>query len=311
VIQIVTKVLTIPNDETIGYREAGTGGRTVLLIHGNMTSSKHWDILMSALPHGYHLLAVDLRGFGTSSYHNRIESIQDFSEDVAQFATCLDLNSFSMIGWSLGGAVAMQFAIDHGEKVEKLVLIESIGLQGYPVLRKDGLGQPIAGEFLTTRDELARDPNIAATARAIEEEDRAYLRRLWDLLIYTHNRPEEKKYEEYLDDILTQRNTVDVAYACTRFNISRENNGVVDGDGSVSKIHTPTLVIHGDRDAVVPLETAREIARGINGGRTRLEVLEDSGHSPLIDNLEGLVGLIAGFLGDGSMTNEKGREYRA
>jgi len=290
------KVVTIPNGETIGYREAGTGGRTVLLIHGNMTSSKHWDILMSAFPHGYHLFAVDLRGFGMSSYHNRIESIQDFSEDVAQFTNCLDLNSFSMIGWSLGGAVAMQFAIDHGEKLGKLVLIESIGLQGYPVFRKDAHGLPIPGALLTTRDELAHDPYIAAIARAIEGGDRAYLKRLWDTIVYTHHQPTTRKYEEYLDDVLTQRNTVDVAYAYSRFNISHENNGVDDGTGGVSKIQTPTLVIHGDRDTVVPLETARQIVRGIDDGRVRLEILEDSGHSPLIDSLERLVGLIATFL---------------
>jgi len=298
------KVVTIPNGETIGYRETGTGERTVVLIHGNMASSKHWDILMSAFPCGYHLFAVDLRGFGMSSYHNRIETIQDFSEDVAQFTNCLDLNSFSMIGWSLGGAVAMQFAIDHGTKVEKLVLIESMGLQGYPVSRKDTHGLPIPGAFLSTRDELAQDPCIAATARAIEGGDRAYFKKLWESFVYTHQHPPTQKYEEYLNDVFSQRNTVDVAYAYTRFNISYQNNGVADGDGSVSKIRTPTLVIHGDRDEVIPLETAREIARGIGAGRARLEILEDSGHSPLIDAPERLVALIAGFLERGAPVSD-------
>jgi len=44
--EITLKSIRIPNGETIGYRESGTGDKILLLVHGNMTSSKHWDVLM-------------------------------------------------------------------------------------------------------------------------------------------------------------------------------------------------------------------------------------------------------------------------
>jgi 2-hydroxy-6-oxonona-2,4-dienedioate hydrolase len=51
----------LSNGETLGYREAGKGTKVLLLIHGNMTSSKHWDILMDEIQHQYKIYAVDLR----------------------------------------------------------------------------------------------------------------------------------------------------------------------------------------------------------------------------------------------------------
>ena len=62
--------------------------------------------------------------------------------------------------------------------------------------------------------------------------NKLYYRTVWNLLIYTHNQPEPDSYEKYLDDMLTQRNFVDVNYALITFNISDEHNGVV---GEVSK----------------------------------------------------------------------------
>lgn len=58
--------------------------------------------------------------------------------------------------------------------------------------------------------------------------NKLYYRTVWNLLIYTHNQPEPDRYEKYLDDMLTQRNFVDVNYALITFNISDEYNGVVE-----------------------------------------------------------------------------------
>ena len=56
--------------------------------------------------------------------------------------------------------------------------------------------------------------------------NKLYYRTVWNLLIYTHNQPEPDWYEKYLDDMLTQRNFVDVNYALITFNISDEHNGL-------------------------------------------------------------------------------------
>ncbi|EOD00335.1 alpha/beta fold hydrolase [Caldisalinibacter kiritimatiensis] len=294
--EVVLKSVELPNGETLGYRETVKGEKIVLLVHGNMTSSKHWDILIDRLPEKYKIYAVDLRGFGKSTYNKPINSIKDFSEDIKLFVDELGIKGFTIAGWSTGGGVSMQFTADYPEYVEKLILVESVGIKGYPIYKKDEKGQPIVGELLKTKKEIAKDPvQVLPVLNAYANKDKNYLRNLWNMLIYTHNQPSEERYEEYLDDMLTQRNLVDVDYALLTFNISNENNGVVDGTGDVDKINVPTLVIQGDRDYVVPMNMGKEIAVSI-GDNAKLVIMEDSGHSPLIDNLDKLTNVIVDFI---------------
>src|SRR3954452_2341820 len=84
-VSVTMKEVILPNGETLAYRERDGGELKVLLIHGNMTSSKHWDIVLDRMDAKYKLYAVDLRGFGNSSYKNPIMSIKDFSDDVKLF----------------------------------------------------------------------------------------------------------------------------------------------------------------------------------------------------------------------------------
>ena len=75
--QYPVNTLTLKNGETIAYREAGKGEKTLLLIHGNMSSSVHWQPLMEALETEYRLVAPDMRGFGDSSYHKPFDSLRE------------------------------------------------------------------------------------------------------------------------------------------------------------------------------------------------------------------------------------------
>jgi len=294
--KILLKTVTLPNGETLGYRETGTGNNILLLIHGNMTSSRHWDILMENFPGEHKLIAVDLRGFGNSSYRRRISSLKDFSDDVALFAEALGLKQPAVAGWSTGGAVAMQLAANHPAYVRKLILMESVGIKGYPLPKSDENGQPVFGEFLKTHGDIVNDPKILKVVNAFTERNKAFLKAVWNNLIYTQKQPSPEHYEDYLEDILTQRNLSDVYYALTVFNISEESNGVVPGTGEVKHIKAPTLILHGDRDMVIFEDTAREIQSAL-GDHAKLVILENCGHSPLIDAPEQCIRHIADFIG--------------
>ena len=294
--KLEVKPIQLPNGETVGFREAGSGHSVLLLIHGNMISSRHLEPLMVNFPPQFRLIAIDLPGFGISSYKNHISSFKDLSETVRQFADQFRLTQFSMLGWSMGGGVAMQFASDYPERVKQLILLGSIGVKGYQILRKDKDGNPIAGAFLKTREDIASDPiQVAPILKAYRTRNKEYLRWVWDMLVYTDNKPADREYGEYLEDMLTQRNYVDIYFAMSRFNISHQNNGVVDGTGAVDKIVIPTLVIHGEKDRVIHQQTAREIVNSI-GSNAELVILRDTGHSPLVDNLIGTVSVITEFM---------------
>lgn len=293
---IMINKVTLSNGETIGYREIGNGNKILVLVHGNMTSSKHFEILMEELKEDYKIYAMDLRGFGLSSYNARINSLKDFSEDLKEWVDILGLNKFSLAGWSTGGGIIMQFAADHQEYVEKLVLIESVGIKGYPMFIKDENGQPILTQQIKTREEIAEDPiQVVPVLDAYASKNKEYMKMLWNMVIYTHNKPSEELYDEYVDDMFTQRNLVDVDYALVVFNISEEHNGVVEGNSLVNKIEVPTLVLQGDRDYVVPRYMGEGIAEGI-GENAKLVIIENCGHSPLVDAMPVLVKEIKEFI---------------
>ncbi|PNR90986.1 alpha/beta fold hydrolase [Petrotoga sp. HWHPT.55.6.3] len=237
---ILLKKVELPNGETMGYRYKQGGEKTLLLIHGNMTSSKHWDVFMESFDSDYTIYAPDLRGFGISTYNNPIDSLDGFEEDLKLFVDKLGLSKFDLMGWSTGGGVCMIFAADYSNYVDKLILLESVGTRGYPILKKDEKGKPIKGEFLKTKEEIAQDPvQVIPILSAYSNKDKNFLKVVWEATIYTHHKPEPQKYEEYLDDMLTQRNLVDVDYALATFNISDDYNGIKQGDGRAKNIKCP------------------------------------------------------------------------
>ncbi|GAA0816184.1 intracellular short-chain-length polyhydroxyalkanoate depolymerase [Clostridium tertium] len=287
------KKVTLLNGETIAYRESGEGEKTLLLIHGNMTSSRHWDILTEKIKEKYKILAVDMRGFGQSSYNSPINSLNDFAKDIEELLDILKVDICSAIGWSTGGGVALELAANIPEKIEKVILLESVGVKGYPIFKKDSNGQP-TDELLKTKNEIAEDPiQVKPVLNALAAKNKEFYRKLWNMAIYTHNKPNDELYEEYLDDMLTQRNLVDVDYALVYFNITNESNGVNNGSDKCKLVKAPVLILQGNHDYVVPMSMAEDTNKFI--GNSRIVVL-NSGHSPMIDCMNTLIEEIYDFI---------------
>ncbi|RBW70705.1 alpha/beta fold hydrolase [Bacillus taeanensis] len=290
--KVELKAVELPNGEKIGYREREGGEEVVLLIHGNMTSSKHWDLVLEHMNEKYKLYAVDLRGFGTSSYNEPINSIKDFSEDIKQFVDGLGLEQFSILGWSTGGAVGMQFAANYPQYMNKLLLLAPASTRGYPMANLSTI-PPTRYE---TKQEIEGDltRTIPITA-AYKMKNTEFLRSIWDALIYTDNKPEEKRYEEYLEDMITQRNLADVYHALNTFNISKHHNGVTEGTGEAANIEAPVYVLWGENDKVISKEMIDEVIEDL-GDKAALIILKGCGHSPPIDDLGQLLTAVESVL---------------
>jgi pimeloyl-ACP methyl ester carboxylesterase len=297
IVAIVTlNKVEISNGETLGYRERAGGEDVILLVHGNMTSSKHWDLVLENINPTYKVYAVDLRGFGISTYNQSIDSLKDFATDLKLFVDALKLRSFSLMGWSTGGGVALQFAADHPIYVEKLILLASASTRGYPFLQADETGASKYRVRLKTKEEIAQDTaKTIPVQTAYQTGNKEFLRKLWNTLIYTQNLPSQERYEEYLEDMLTQRNLVDVYHALNTFNISKQHNGLTQGTGDVEKIQAPTLVLQGKKDRVVLPSMAEEIVEDL-GDKAELIYFENSGHSPLVDDIDQLLKTVTEFL---------------
>jgi pimeloyl-ACP methyl ester carboxylesterase len=294
-----TKVLehvTLSNDETLSYRKRGGGEEIVVLIHGNMTSSKHWDLLIEAMDERFTIYAVDMRGFGQSTYKQRITSIKDFSDDIKLWVDALSLKDFTLIGWSTGGNVAMQFCADYPGYAQRLVLFASGSTRGYPFFGANVDGTPDFTNRLTTLEQIEQDSvKTIPMQQMYDTENREGLKFVWNSAIYTHNQPDPVRYEQYVDDMLTQRNLADVYHALNVFNISAIDNDVVKGTNQVKDITIPTLILYGDRDFVVPEAMTNEIISDFNN-RAQVQKLVNCGHSPLVDCLTETTNVIEQFI---------------
>ena len=280
-------------NEILAYREGGIGKRNIMLIHGNMSSSAHFNHLMDALYDDFRIYAVDLRGFGHSSYHERFDSLKELSEDLEILIDKLRLKDLEVLGWSTGGGIALHLAIDNPDVVKRVILLESVGITGYPMFKKDANGQAILTELLMTKEDIECDPlQVAPVLKAIANQDADFYKMLWNAAIYTAgNQPATGDYDYYVEEMLLQRNLVDIDYALTRFNLSHENNGYNTGSGEIDKIKCPVLIIQGDKDIVVPMDMAKGIHNALKNN-SKLVVLENSGHNPMVDKLEKVVELI-------------------
>jgi len=124
--------------ERVGDDAAASAEDTVVLVHGNVSSSLFWQELMQDLPSDLRVIAVDLRGFGDteSAPVDATRGVRDFSDDLSATLRSLGLETAHLVGWSMGGGVVMQYAIDH--PVLSLTLQAPVSPYGFGGTRRDG-----------------------------------------------------------------------------------------------------------------------------------------------------------------------------
>jgi pimeloyl-ACP methyl ester carboxylesterase len=123
-------------------------GAPVIFIHGNASSATFWEETMLALPSDYRGLAPDLRGYGLTEAQpiDATRGARNWTDDLAALLDALGLERAHLVAWSLGGAVAMQFAIDHPARVRSLTLQAPVSPYGFGGT-KDLRGTPCYPDF--------------------------------------------------------------------------------------------------------------------------------------------------------------------
>lgn len=289
--------VALPNKEVLGYRERDGGEKVVILVHGNMNSSKNWDVLIEKMDPTYKIYAIDQRGFGVSSYLEPVTSISDFSDDLKQFVDCLNLNDFVLVGWSLGGPVCMQFVADHSSYCSQLILLASGSTRGYPFFGTDSNGRIDVTKRLKSFEEIKEDEGrTKAVQAAYDRQDKEFIKTVWDSFLYNNNQPSKERYDEYIKECLNQRNLAESYQALNLFNISRVNNGLTEGTNQAKDIDIPVLVIRGTDDLSVTERMTEEILTDLNESIVEYKELQGCGHAPLIDDLDSLLATMEGFI---------------
>lgn len=119
---------------------SGEASGTVVFIHGNVSSSLFYQPTMLALPASWRALAVDLRGFGGTEVLpvDARRGLRDFADDIVAVVDALGVDRFHLVGWSMGGGVAMQVTIDHSARVASLTLESPVSPYGFGGTALDG-----------------------------------------------------------------------------------------------------------------------------------------------------------------------------
>ena len=245
----------------IYYIVKGDGPETLLLVHGNVSSTEYWDKFLNILPSQYRAVALDLRGCGLTEHPPDGYNIPQFVEDVNQFASQLKLTRFHLLGHSMGGMTSMLFTLKHLEKVQTLALLDSV---------------PANGLFL--------NEEVRSYFRVIME-DRAALRQIMEQMVVPFG--EGPSFVE---------RATEIAFACApqTFTENPESMHQTNFISELSQITAPTLIIHGKDDAVIPLEFMVPTMKAIVDAQ--VIIFTRCGHSPQVEYPKQFAETYLGFI---------------
>lgn len=240
--------------------EGSRNARALILVHGFAASVHAWRPWVERLSADYRLIAIDLPGHGlTETPAGYRASLEGNAELVNALATHLGVDRFVLAGNSMGGAVSLAYAMKHPERLDGLVLVDAAGWPGErnagpPPLVFALLNNDIARSLMKLIDPrlLARDGLKAAYIDpALINE--ALVDRYANLAMA----------EGHRDVLLTQDSRANPPWTPQSF----------------QQIRTPTLVMTGEKDAIIPADNSRAIAAAIPGAY--LVTYPEGGHVPM------------------------------
>jgi pimeloyl-ACP methyl ester carboxylesterase len=245
----------------VSYRMAGHGP-TIVLIHGIAGSSTTWKAVMPALAEHHTVIAPDLLGHGQSAKPRGDYSLGAYASGVRDLLAALGEERVTLVGHSLGGGVAMQFAYQFPERAQRLVLVASGGLgkEVSPLLKAVTLpGAEYVLPLLLHRRirEVVERPGVMARRVGWQPSDT--LAEVWRSYTTLTDRHGQKAF------IHTVRSVIDLG-----------GQRVSAHDRLYLAEAVPTLIVWGDADRIIPVAHAHAAVEAMPG--SRLEILEGAGH---------------------------------
>jgi pimeloyl-ACP methyl ester carboxylesterase len=263
---------------SLSYIEAGSGP-VLLLIHGVAGTLENWRGVVGPLSRHYTVVASDLPGHGLSSPGAGDYSLGALAAGLRDLLVALGHERATLVGHSLGGGIAMQFAYQFPEMTERMVLVSSggLGVDVSAILRAATL--PGAELF------------IAATAAVGGVLGKPLGRGLTAI-----GRPPSADVAEVARGYasLVDRSRRTAFLATLRGVVGSAGQRVYAGDRLYLAEGMPVLIVWGRRDPIIPVHHGESAHAAIPG--SRLEIFEGAGHMPQVDAPERFVEVVTRFM---------------
>lgn len=236
------------NGIQIAYSRRGQGAPLVL-VHGYPLDHTIWDEVGSLLEGGFDIIAPDLRGFGQSDVVENQYTVTDMAKDIVGLLDNLEIEKASIVGHSMGGYVSLAFARAFPDRVTGLGLVASQALADTP--------EGKAGRYKTA-DEIMRS-GVGPVAEAMSTK------------LTT-----DKRIQAQVQAIIARQKSAALAGALKAM-AEREDSSPV-----LSSFKFPVVLVHGDKDALIPIQRAQEIKAEIP--HAVLIELSGYGHMPMMED---------------------------
>lgn len=251
------------------YEQAGAG-HVVVLVHGGCVDRRTWDFQMEAMARSYTVLRYDLRGHGRSSAPPQGYTIGDFAEDLRGLIQHMGLAKPSIMGHSLGGCVALEYAIRHPKDVTTLLLADT-GLEGFPC------DVPMEEQMARRRRLLARSGVSDSFVRAVMSSP---------IFDGVRGRPALRQ--------LTQ----EMIAAWSGANWRDESAAILPAHpqaGRIAEAAAPALVLVGEQDSARVHAIAQRLSEQLRV--VRKEIVPEAGHMAPMENPDVFNDIVLDFLG--------------
>jgi pimeloyl-ACP methyl ester carboxylesterase len=249
--------------QDVHYYETGEGPE-VILLHGLGGEAANWTANIGPISKNYHVYALDQIGFGRSAKPLIEYRIQTFVDFLEAFMQELNIPKATLIGSSLGGWIAADFTAQHGNLVNKLVLVDASGLA------------PLGPRFRNLPPDLGAG-SVSGTHKVFE-------------LIF-HGKG-------FVTEELVKRAFVHKMRRGDGYTQQRTLTGILLNNQFVDKklgnIRAPTLIIWGRSDRLTDLSLGERFKKGILGAK--LTVLDECGHVPHVERPEQFNKIVLDFL---------------
>jgi len=259
------KYVTVDGNK-IRYLESGGTDRNIVLVHGLGASAERWEYVIPLFNKHFRVIVPDLIGFGQSDKPLVDYTTDFFSNFLGNFFDVINIKNANIIGASLGGQIAVNYASKNQDVIEKMVLVSPSGIMKHST------------------------PALDAYVLAALYPDKEGAKNAFKMMAG----PTKEVPEKIIDNFVHRMHLPNAKMAFMSTILGLKSAEIITK--KLKEISIPTLIVWGEKDVVIPIKYAESFVSNIQD--CRFFKMNGSGHTPYVDQPSKFAEVVLDFLGE-------------